>query len=1095
MPKYWRYMTRTGGAVLLACIALLAVVWIVTLERISYEREEAIQDAIRHNSNLAVAFEEHTIRTLRGLDRVVRFIKREAELKGRSLDTEYLIQEGSVDLSVITTAAAVDEHGEVILSMTRSEGVNVADRDYFQYHANNPDSSLRIGTPQTGRVTGRSSIHLTRRIEHSDGSFAGVALVAVDPNYFVNFYNVIDLGKDGLVLLVGLDGTERARATGKMQAAGQDMRSSTLFRHLAVAPVGKLETIGRTDGVRRYMSYRTVKDFPLVVAVAMSQDEVLEDFHRRHYSYLLGASLASVLALIFSGALVGALHRQKLAMENAMRGETALKESEYRLDLALEASGFAVWSYDFVTGDVTFSRHWWGILGYSPNDVPPRIKAWEERTHPADLPRVKTALGAHLKGTAPTLDVEYRMQAKNGEWRWIRTVGRVVERDANGRALRGTGTHGDVTARKEQEWRVERLTRIHQVLSGINSAIVRIRDRHELFDEACRIAVEYGGFGIACIGKWDPISQDVVPIAVAGTVVDRAALKTTARDDTPLGQGVVGRAIRQGSPVFCNNLAAEPDVGSEQRREALRLGYRSDIALPLFEAGALTGTLTLYAKEPDYFTEDEVKLLVELAGDVSFALDTISKEEKLNYLAYYDPITGAANRNLLNDRLKQAVVQARRYGYPVAVAVINLDHFKLINDSLGHTVGDELLQKCFSRIHSCVRETDTLARFAGDEFILVLPAQSDTLAASRVIGRTSEAVSSTPPVVETLQRVLDCMSAPVTLSERELSVTCSIGVSLYPQDGEDPEILLRNAAAALSRAKELGRKNFQFYTPALNAQIAERLSLHSALRHALERDEFTLHYQPKISLATGTLSGCEALLRWDRPGTGLISPGAFIPVLEETGLIIEVGRRATEKAAATWRKWKGQHGTELRIAVNVSQLQLAQKDFADVVGQIVCGDGSATAGVDLEITESLIMQDIESNIAKLQKIRDFGSLIAIDDFGTGHSSLSYLARLPVDILKIDRAFVADVDTSADSVTLVTSMISLAHSLGLKVVAEGVETEKQLKVLQLLKCDEIQGYVVSRPLPEDQFEAWCKNHRANGVLSAKASSQPKDLLGL
>lgn len=931
MPKYWRYLTRTGAAVVLACIALLAVVWIVTLERISYEREEAIQDAIRNNSNLAVAFEEHTIRTLRGLDRVVRFIKREAELKGHTLDTEYLIQEGSVDLSIITTAAAVNEHGEVILSMTRSGGVNVADRDYFQYHRDNPSSSLRIGKPQTGRVTGRSAIHLTRRIEHSDGSFAGVALVAVDPDYFVNFYNVIDLGKDGLVVLVGLDGTERARATGKMQAAGQDMRSSTLFQHLAVAPVGKLETIGRTDGVRRYMSYRTVKDFPLVVAVAMSQDEVLEDFQRRHYSYLLGASLASVFTIIFSGGLVGALHRQKRAMESAMRGEAALNESEYQLDLALEASGLAVWNYDFVTGDVTFSRHWWEILGYGPDDVPLRIEAWEMRTHPEDLARVRSARGAHVKGALGVLDVEYRMQAKHGEWRWIRTVGRVVEWDANGRALRGTGTHGDITARKEQERRVERLTRIHQVLSGINSAIVRIRDRNELFDEACRIAVEHGGFGIACISKCDPISMDVVPVAVAGTLIDRAALKTTARDDTPLGQGVVGRSIRQGIPVFCNDLAAEPDVGSEQRREALRLGYRSDIALPLFEEGAVTGTLTLYATEPDYFTEDEVKLLVELAGDVSFALDTISKEEKLNYLAYYDPITGAANRNLLNDRLKQAVVQARRYGYPVAVAVINLDHFKLVNDSLGHSVGDEVLQNCFSRIRACVRETDTLARFAGDEFILVLPAQSDVLATSRVIGRISEAVSSTPAVVETLQRVLDSLSAPVTVSERELSVTCSIGASLYPQDGDEPETLLRNAAAALSRAKELGRKNFQFYTPALNAQIAERLSLHSALRHALERDEFTLHYQPRISLRTAEVSGCEALLRWNKPGAGMVSPAQFIPVLEETGLIIDVGRWVMEKAVSTWCKWKLKDATPPRIGVNVSQLQLAQVDFAGAV--------------------------------------------------------------------------------------------------------------------------------------------------------------------
>lgn len=752
------------------------------------------------------------------------------------------------------------------------------------------------------------------------------------------------------------------------------------------------------------------------------------------------------------------------------RVQGALEESEYRLDLALEASGLAVWDYDLVTGGVHLGRHWWPILGYSPGDVPSRVEAWEKLTHPEDLARLKSALAAHMKGVTPTLEVEYRMQAKSGDWRWIRTVGRVVERDANGSASRATGTHGNVTLRKEQEAKIARLTRLHQVISSINSAIVRVRNRDELFKEACRIAAEQGGFGIAWIGGFDPATMDITPVAWSGTdVIGYEQLKTTARSDVPLGHGVVGRAIREKTPVACNDMAAEPNVGSEQRREALRRGYRSDIALPLFEEGAVTGVLTLYAREPNFFTDDEITLLRELAGDVSFSLDFIAKEERLDYLAYYDALTGAANRNLLNDRLAQALMQAHRYGNIVAVAVLNLDHFKLVNDSLGHTVGDELLKLCVARIRSCVRETDTLARLGSDEFVLVLPGQSNISAASRVVNRVAEAVSSSPELVQTLDRLLKLISEPLKMAHHELNVTCTIGVSLYPQDGSDPETLLRNAAAALSRGKQLGRKSYHFYTAELNTRVAQRLALHSALRRAVELDEFMLYYQPKVSLKTGRVSGSEALLRWIRAGTGMTPPSEFIPVLEETGLIIDVGRWVMEKAAATYAQWKTQHADAPRIAVNVSQLQLAQNDFVTVVERVL---KNGSGGLDIEITESLIMQDIEPNIAKLKALRAMGVQVAIDDFGTGHSALSYLTRLPVDILKIDRAFITAMDTSADSLTLVTSIISLAHSLGLKVVAEGVETAEQVKMLRLLKCDEIQGYVVSRPVPDAEFsERW------------------------
>ena len=431
--------------------------------------------------------------------------------------------------------------------------------------------------------------------------------------------------------------------------------------------------------------------------------------------------------------------------------------------------------------------------------------------------------------------------------------------------------------------------------------------------------------------------------------------------------------------------------------------------------------------------------------------------------------------------LPEAVNESR----VVAVAVLNLDHFKLIDDSLGRNVSDELLKIVAVRLGSSVRKADTLARLGGGEFALILPGQTDATTISRVVRRITDSVSADAQVVDLLENILHSISAPMAVGELEVNLSCSIGVSLYPQDGDDGGTLLKNAAAALARAKQLGRRNFQFYTAELNAKVAERLSLHSSLRRALEREEFTLYYQPKTSLQTGEISGAEALLRWNRPGSGVVSPDEFMPVLEETGLIIDVGRWAMERALEEYGHLLAINPRPPRIAVNVSQLQLAQKDFPAVVEKILKDGASGPAGLDIEITETLIMQDLEVNIPKLRAIREMGVNICIDDFGTGYSSLSYLAKLPIDTLKIDRAFIVNVEVSSEALAIVTAIISLARSLRLKVIAEGVETEAQMRILRLVNCDEMQGYIISRPLPADEYREWWGGFRARAPQTGRA----------
>ena len=451
------------------------------------------------------------------------------------------------------------------------------------------------------------------------------------------------------------------------------------------------------------------------------------------------------------------------------------------------------------------------------------------------------------------------------------------------------------------------------------------------------------------------------------------------------------------------------------------------------------------------FDHEEMKLLAELAGDISFALDHIVKEERLRYLAYYDALTGFPNTTLFCERVNQMLHTAERQRRAVAVAVFDIDRFRQVNDSLGRSAGDALLRQ----VANCMRavdETNNVARIGSNHFAAAFteiedPAQLAHLLEEKFCG--------------SLGRIFE-------IDGRELRVSSTAGVSFFPADGADAQALLGNAEAALKKAKTSGHR-YLFYAPAMNARVADRVSLESRLRRAADRNEFVLHYQPKVDARTGELAGVEALLRWNDPARGLVQPGEFMPLLEETGMILVVGMWVLRQATADYAGWRARGLDLRRIAVNVSALQLRDPRFvAGVLDAIACQDGDDNP-FELEITESLLMENIDDNVRRLKELREHGIAIVIDDFGTGHSSLSYLAKLPVATLKIDRTFVDTMEDSADSMSIISSMISLAHALNLKVVAEGVETDGQARLLKLLKCDELQGYFFSRPLPAQDIE--------------------------
>ena len=426
-------------------------------------------------------------------------------------------------------------------------------------------------------------------------------------------------------------------------------------------------------------------------------------------------------------------------------------------------------------------------------------------------------------------------------------------------------------------------------------------------------------------------------------------------------------------------------------------------------------------------------------------------EERLAYLAHHDALTGLPNRVLFVDRLEQALHDAHRRGRIVGVAFVDLDRFKIVNDSLGHAAGDDVLKQVGVRLSALVRAGDTVARLSGDEFTLVLADMASAEDAAR-LG----------------QKILDGFGAPFLLAGREFYFTTSVGIALYPADGADAEALLRNADMAMYRAKEAGRNSYHFYAAEMTTRAASNLALQNALRQALQFDELLLHYQPVIELASGRVISAEALLRWQHPEQGLVLPDAFVPLAEETGQIAPVGNWVLEKACARCRAWELAGLAPMRIAVNLSARQFVEKNLAVSILRALEEAGLAPERLELEITESVFMQDTENTHAVLRGLRDAGIHLTLDDFGTGYSSLSYLKRFPVDHLKIDRSFVRDIPGNADDTAIVMAIIAMAHRLHIHTIAEGVETREQLQFLREEGCDFVQGYYYSRPLAEERF---------------------------
>ena len=741
-----------------------------------------------------------------------------------------------------------------------------------------------------------------------------------------------------------------------------------------------------------------------------------------------------------------------IEMEKRERATANLRASETRFRQLAEniQDVFFLMSPDF---SQTFyvSPAYEQIWGRPRGSVYADSMAWADSIHPDDAERIRSNARRALSAEPANNTVEFRIVRPDKTVRWI--LARTFPIPAEDSTLaRIAGVATDITDRKGAEARIQHLNRVYAVASGINALILRVQNRHQLLDQACRLAVEKGQFRFAWCGWLDSDGGEFRGAAWAGDNASLALLLHENIGSAASGENVIGTTLASRQPQICNDIETD-SLLQPYRDELVSHGYQGLVALPLIIADAPAGCLVLATAERGFFDATEMGLLVELAGDISFALDYIEKAEKLNYLAYYDVLTGLANRTLFHERLSMHVNTAARGGTKLALAIVQIDRFETISDTLGRHAADQLLREVAQRFVRCVGHPEDVARIGPDQFAAVI---SDIARESDVVLGIEEWWS-------------EWLNSPFEVDDNELRLSAIAGVALFPIDASDADTLLRHAQAALNKAKTTGDR-YLFYTRHLGERGSANLALENKLRRALENEEFVLHYQPKVDLETRSMKGVEALIRWQDPQTGLMPPAQFIPLMEETGIIADVGAWVLRQACLDRSRWLERELDAPRVAINVSTVQLRRKDVVQMVKDALGGAGNE-AGIDIEVTESLIMQDVVDNIAKLVAIRDLGVHIAIDDFGTGYSSLGYLAKLPVETLKIDRSFINSMLDDPSAMTLVSTIISLAHSLQLEVVAEGVESEEQAKILRLVRCDQMQGYLISKPLSFDDMTAY------------------------
>ncbi len=1117
-PESRAFLARVAG------LALFVVVfaWAVVIVQSVHEEHDALRHAEIELSNLTRAFTEHTAKTLEEADQAIRFVRSEYTAHPSTFDLAKYTQSGEFISSEFHLVTIVGADGYVTQSTQPFGRVDLREREHFRVHQESHDDFLFVSKPVLGKVSKLWSIQLTRRINLPDGRFGGVVVLSLSPDYLTRFYREVDVGSDGVIELLGMDGMVRAREPDSGALASGRAFGTRILQAAQSQNSGVLHVTSAVDSVERVMAWRALPQYRLVVATGESVEDILATVQSDRLVYVGIAALLTLAVAGFSAGLWRSARRQahlvarlreseeryrqsfetntaikliidresmrivkaneaaarfygypldrlqsmKISEINSMapedlrremdaaaaeerpyfqfrhrlasgemrdvevysgpatldgrmylfsivhditarkRAQAELDQTNERLQLALRAAGQSLFDLDIAEGVVYLDEQWNRILGGAAGASVVTTVELARLTHPDDLPRVRSVALDTFKGVVPAMHCEFRVRAHDGQWKWIACVGKVVARDAAGRALRAIGTNVDVSERKHSE---EALQIAASVFEASSDGIV-------VTDGETRIVAVNRAF-----------------TAVTGYGAEEAL----GRNPRMLQSG------RQNATFY----------------EAM---WRS-----IEQTGQWQGEIWNRRKNGEVFAERmSINTLFDTNGKVSRRIcifSDITEQKRTEDLiwrqANYDGLTGLPNRRLFRERLRLELAQCRRSGRRLALLFIDLDRFKDVNDTLGHDVGDRLLEESARRITSAVRETDAVARLGGDEFTVVLPDLDDNAGVEGAV-----------------EKLIERLAEPFQLGEQTVYISASIGVTFFPDDAADIETLLKNADHAMYAAKEAGRNRFNYFTSQMQHNAWQRLQLGTDLRHALELGQFEVYYQPIIELASGRITKVEALLRWHHPRLGMVEPGLFIPLAEDLGLIGEIGDWVFRLAARTVRRWTqmaadlGAGDAGLQICINKSPRQFLTGDTHERWPEFLAQIGLPADRVCVEITERLLL-DVRPEVAqKLAQIRSGGMKIAIDDFGTGYSSMSYLKRFNIDTLKIDRAFVHDLSTRPDDRAIPEAIIAMARKLGMSVVAEGVETPLQRDLLLAAGCDFAQGYLFAAPMPVQRFEA-------------------------
>jgi diguanylate cyclase (GGDEF)-like protein/PAS domain S-box-containing protein len=903
----------------------------------------------------------------------------------------------NLEHSVAFQIAIIDAQGRLAFSSNDAAAapIDLSDREHFKVHRYpGAEDFLFVSKPVLGRISGRWSVQFTRRLQDPQGGFAGVIVLSISPDYFTRFSRSIDLGRDSTVTVVRTTGELVTRSP--IPSQGLDIKLQEIPQQLArlAEDQDSFEKVSDVDGKRRQFVLRTVPGYDLAVVMGQSIPVLLEPYQRQRRAYLMTGVVISALLVLFGNVLLSGLRQRT-------RAHAALEQSEFRWKYALEGAGDGVWDWDLRTDIVYFSPRWKSMLGYAVQDIGNRPEDWRGLLHPEDEPPTVSALQDYLAGRAQEYAVEFRMRARDGDWRWIHSRGVAVHRDAQARPQRLIGTHEDITERK-------------------------------LAEEAMQLALlvyEYSSEGMLVMDADDAI-----------LTVNRAFTVLTGYESAE----VVGRTTD-----FLLRASAPDDASQHETlwREVRATGHwQGEVWSRRKDGGVYAEWLSINTiLDRDGKPHRRVALFSDLAHKKEY-------EQIIWQQAHCDPLTGLLNRRIFRERLERDIHKAGHAGRTMALLFLDLDHFKEVNDTLGHSVGDALLQEAAQRLRGCVRAGDSVARLGGDEFTVM---------------------TDTDDPVELARAILQRMNEPFVLGLETAFISASIGITYYPRDGATAETLLRDADQAMYAAKGLGRNRYQEFTSSMHEAAQQRMRLAGDLRGAVAGGQLRVVYQPIVELATGSIHKGEALVRWEHPVRGTISPAEFIPVAEQTGVIHAIGDWVFHEVVPRLAQLRRTHHPHFQMSLNKSPAQFVDdyELYKEWLRELEA-QGLPGSSIALEITEGLLL---EANAAgglkeKMARFREAGVQLSLDDFGTGYSSLSYLKKFDIDYLKIDQSFVRNLAEGSSELALCRAIIAMAHALGLRVIAEGIETPQQRDLLAAIGCDYGQGYWFSRPVPFEALEA-------------------------